>query len=76
MKEVNACTSPRTRDENEDEDNLKGYGKSVWPITWRSHSRAGNLRNVTRPAPAHPDRFHQKWQTNGNNSQARIRVPN
>jgi hypothetical protein len=40
-------------------------------VRQRSHSRAGNsLRKVVQTV------FPQKWQTNGNNSQARAWVPN
>jgi hypothetical protein len=47
------------------------FAVSVALVRQRSHSRAGNsLRKVVQTV------FPQKWQTNGNNSQARAWVPN
>jgi len=54
MKEVNARTSPRTRDENEDEDNLKGYGKSVGPS--RGDRTRGRATCATSPGLLLPTR--------------------
>jgi hypothetical protein len=47
------------------------FAVSVALVRQRSHSRAGNsLRKVVQTV------FPQKWQTNGNNSQARAWVSN
>jgi len=76
-----------TRDENEDDppslklrwtgDDSGGCGRSVWPIRWRhTRERATTCAKSPGRLPAGPNRFPQKWQTNGNNSQARVWVPN